>query len=1601
MRRPGFPFLFSIALFLLPEFLNGQVLGSEVGAIPVGPAFPIVALSQADIGGRPAIATDGANFIVTSEDATHIYATRVTTSGSLLDPTPILVTTNSNGVDYPSVAFDGTNYLLVWVGYAETGYEVFGSRVTPGGVVLDAPAVQLTNGANADLRPIALAFDGTNYLTAWRTEGSNIMAARVSKAVANLDASTGFSVTTSGESYYPWATFGAGEYLIVWHYGYGGSGGGGCTAAQGCLGSLAIAGARVTPAGHVLDPNGFTISSDPTNLQDHASVAFDGTNFMAVWHNWANSDVYNNGSVSGARIAPAGVVLDQPAIAVASRAEWEAPPAVVFDGTNYFVVWHVNDSPEKFRLTDVYGTRVSPAGYVLDERPSPIATKDGHQWGPTVGCVNSTFLAAWHEDASTSSSSCPGCVYGQILQEASNSGTPRASATPTATASAWSSIGGPSTTALQTVFGLDESNVYAAGELSPGGILQYDGFSWSAIIDTNANTLFGAWGASPAGVWFTGWCWDIVEFNGTSFNDLYCTDMGAGHSFSVWGSNPDNIFAVGMDGIVSHFDGQKWDPTGNIGVTTNVAGIWGTGADNIYAVGEYGTILRYDGSLWNSIPDPATVERLNGIWGASRSDIFAVGDFGTVLHFDGTSWTAQASGVLEHLTGVWGFNGSDVHAVGFNGRILHYDGSSWTAQASPTTENLMDVGGAGNSVWAVGDAGAIVQLITTGNPTPEIVSISPGSVPPTQNATIQVNGKNFVSGSTVRWNESDVPTVFVSSTQLTATIPEGNFASAFHGNALFPAGWGEITVSNPAPQGGISPGQVLVMAPTVIATLSSPSITTTQPLQVTVTVSGGSGAPVPTGTVALTSGSYTSPATPLNDGSSTISVPGGTLIVGTDTYSIGYSGDSNYTGSTVSGSVIVTLSTAAVTVTPGASSIATTQPLSVAVAVSGGTGNPTPTGSVTLTGGSYTSAATALNNGSATISIPGGTLAVGTDAYSISYSGDWIYTGSTSGGSVIVTLSTAAVTVTPGTSSIATTQPLSVTVAVSGGSGNPTPTGSVTLTGGSYTSAPTALSGGIAAIDIAANVLRPSNYSFTASYTPDSSSFGEYGSATGTASSSITVMAATPTVAVTPGASSIATTQPLSVTVAVSGGTGNPTPTGSVTLTGGSYTSAATALNGGSATINLAANALRASSYTFTASYTPDSSSFWEYGSATGTASSSVTVMAATPTVAVTPGASSIATTQPLSVTVAVSGGTGDPTPTGSVTLTGGGYASAPTALSGGIATIDIAANALRASSYTLTASYTPDSSSSSEYGSATGTASSSITVTAATPTVTVTPGASSIATTQPLSVTVAVSGGTGNPTPTGSVTLTGGSYTSAATALNGGSATINLAANALRASSYTFTASYTPDASSSSEYGSATGTASSSVTVTNAAFTLSATALTLSPGGSGTSTVTVNSTNAYAGTIALSCKVTASPAGAVDPPACSGSQTVTLSAGTTSGTATLTVSTTAVSSGALQLPRQEEGGGWRHAAGGVFLALLAFCVVPAKCRRAASGFCILGLMAVLAVLTACGGGGGGGEGGFQSNSGTTPGTYTITVTASGNDSASTTASTTFTLTVN
>jgi hypothetical protein len=397
----------------------------------------------------------------------------------------------------------------------------------------------------------------------------------------------------------------------------------------------------------------------------------------------------------------------------------------------------------------------------------------------------------------------------------------------------------------------------------------------------------------------------------------------------------------------------------------------------------------------------------------------------------------------------------------------------------------------------------------------------------------------------------------------------------------------------------------------------------------------------------------------------------------------------------------------------------------------------------------------------------------------------------------------------------------------------------------------------------------------------------------------------------------------------------------------------------------------------------------WTASTGTGTA-----------TVTVTPTPPAITVNQSLSVAVTLSVGSG--TPTGTVTLVGPGYDGGSQAVASPYTfTFTIPAYGLSGGTDTLVASYSGDA----NFAAASATA--TVTVSKLTPTgITVTPSATSIAANVALTVTGTVSVPASDPTPSGTVTLTSGGYTSAATELSGGGAySIAIPASSLSVGSDTLTVTYSGDGNYlPGTPGTGTVTVTAPAAPASYALSASAPAAVSPPDTSASSTVTVTASNGYAGTVTLTCALTSSPTGASDLPTCApGGASLTLSSTLTTGTATVTVTTTAATSGALVRPDLRRNRMTLASLGAAAFALLALLGIPAQRRWWRAMLGALVLLAALGSLSACGGGGGSGgsSGGGTTNPGTTAGTYTFTVTGTGNPAVTPAPTTTFTVTVN
>jgi hypothetical protein len=203
----------------------------------------------------------------------------------------------------PKIAFDGTNYLVVWQEDRGNQYgDVYASRVAPDGAVLDPHGIPIATARASELNP-AVAFDGTNYPVTWTASSfpdGDIYGVRVSQSGEVLDPG-GFPISTApGLQDFSAFAFDGTNYLVVWTSGHY---------------PADIYAARVTPAGTVLDPDGIPVST-AAGEQSPPAVAFDGENDLVAWEDGRNptSDVY------GARVTPTGTVLDPVGVAISSAA---------------------------------------------------------------------------------------------------------------------------------------------------------------------------------------------------------------------------------------------------------------------------------------------------------------------------------------------------------------------------------------------------------------------------------------------------------------------------------------------------------------------------------------------------------------------------------------------------------------------------------------------------------------------------------------------------------------------------------------------------------------------------------------------------------------------------------------------------------------------------------------------------------------------------------------------------------------------------------------------------------------------------------------------------------------------------------------------------------------------------------------------------------------------------------------------------------------------------------------------------------------------------------------------------------------------------------
>ena len=97
-----------------------------------------------------------------------VRGTRVSSAGALLDGSGFTIGSAMNGQVDPAIAWNGTNYLVVWSDQrAQNNYQLYGTLVHPAGIVIEPAGLPINTTELYPERTPDVASDGTDYYIAW------------------------------------------------------------------------------------------------------------------------------------------------------------------------------------------------------------------------------------------------------------------------------------------------------------------------------------------------------------------------------------------------------------------------------------------------------------------------------------------------------------------------------------------------------------------------------------------------------------------------------------------------------------------------------------------------------------------------------------------------------------------------------------------------------------------------------------------------------------------------------------------------------------------------------------------------------------------------------------------------------------------------------------------------------------------------------------------------------------------------------------------------------------------------------------------------------------------------------------------------------------------------------------------------------------------------------------------------------------------------------------------------------------------------------------------------------------------------------------------
>lgn len=339
----------------------------------------------------PDIASDGAGFLVvyavqTYNNDTDVCGTILDSVGVPRDTLPFTIAGEGDGGGSPTVAFDGQNYLVAWRRGSDVDADVVGRRVSPAGVILDPEPFVISASPSLQTTPFACRHrDGV--LVTWqdtRHGDAEVYAARVSPAGAVLDPD-GIRLTDNiCTQRLPCISASDSATIVAWQDN------------RQTPDSFRIRwralGPDAVPAGPDTTLPRYVRIAPRYSHHQNPAIAYGDSSYFVAWEDTR----YGAGrtAVRGAVVAHGPCYPVSPSFALSSGAGSARKPAVAFCESLFLVTWQDSGSTPK---TVIRGVRVRPDGTVVDSIPLLLGlSASNNSTDPRLTATNGRWYLVWN-----------------------------------------------------------------------------------------------------------------------------------------------------------------------------------------------------------------------------------------------------------------------------------------------------------------------------------------------------------------------------------------------------------------------------------------------------------------------------------------------------------------------------------------------------------------------------------------------------------------------------------------------------------------------------------------------------------------------------------------------------------------------------------------------------------------------------------------------------------------------------------------------------------------------------------------------------------------------------------------------------------------------------------------------------------------------------------------------------------------------------------------------------------------------------------------------------------------------------------------------------